>query len=389
MRVLVDYRPALRERTGVGEYLHQLVRALARRAAASRQDGGRGLELVLFSSSWEDRFEPLIAALDDDSRAKVTFVDRKVPVRVLNYAWHRLEWPPVELMAGEVDVVHSPSPLLIPSKRAARVVTVNDLDFLTHPERATAEIRRDYPSLATSHVRRAHAIITISEYTARQAEALIGAPRARMTVCYPGAPPWARPRPEPCRRLGPIVFVGSIEPRKNLPTLLASYRLLLGRWPEVPRLILAGKIGEASAEVVAEARSPACMGRVSLPGYVPDDDLRELYEMASLLVLPSHDEGFGMTAVEAMAIGVPVVAAARGAMPEVVGEAGILVGSDDPGVWAEAIERVLKDRRLYSQLVSSGFDRAAEFSWDRTAEQVEGVYRSAMERRNESCEVRP
>src|SRR6478609_6241500 len=119
LRILLDYRPALRERTGVGEYVHEIAAALGRQL-------GDGEELALFSSSWTDRLGTAVPA----GRR----VDVRVPVRVLNALWHRLEAPRVERFAGPLDIVHSAHPLLIPA-RAARVVTVHDLDFLDHPER--------------------------------------------------------------------------------------------------------------------------------------------------------------------------------------------------------------------------------------------------------------
>src|SRR5688572_12047066 len=145
MRILVDYRPALRERTGVGEYIHQLVRAYARTS---------GDDVNVFTSSWKQR--PALS-LRTDLGARV--VDRRIPVRVLNYLWHRAEWPPIESVAGPCDVVHAPHPLLIPARRAAQVVTIHDLFFLSDPARTRGEIRRDYPALAPAHARRAHAVI--------------------------------------------------------------------------------------------------------------------------------------------------------------------------------------------------------------------------------------
>ncbi len=136
MRVLIDYRPALRERSGVGEYTHELVRALLAAYPPARPENG--FELSLFSSSWKDRLVPA------PELAGATIVDRQIPVRLLNLAWHRLGWPPAEALAGgEYDVTHSLHPLLMPSRAAAQVITIHDLSFLTHPDRTRAEIRRD------------------------------------------------------------------------------------------------------------------------------------------------------------------------------------------------------------------------------------------------------
>ena len=128
VRILLDYRPALRERTGVGEYVHELARALHSSAPA-------GEALTLFSASWKDRIDA--GAVPPGLRA----IDRRIPVRALNYAWHRLGWPAVERVTHEhFDVVHAAHPLLLPTREAAGVLTIHDLDFLDHPERTRAEI---------------------------------------------------------------------------------------------------------------------------------------------------------------------------------------------------------------------------------------------------------
>src|SRR5262249_54031558 len=154
------------------------------------------------------------------------------------FAWHRLEWPSVESVTGDrFDVVQSAHPLLIPSAEAARIVTICDLDFLDHPERTRAEIRRDYPTLATSHAQRADRVITISRDTARQIESRLGVPASRISICFPGAPDWNPREREPAA--GPILFLGTIEPRKNVDRLVEAYERLIARWPAAPRLALA------------------------------------------------------------------------------------------------------------------------------------------------------
>jgi hypothetical protein len=155
VRILVDYRPALRERTGVGEFVHELTRALCASVAGPDQ-------ITLFTSSWKDRPAATLAT----EMPAATIVDARIPVRALVWSWNRLEWPPIEWLAGSHDVVHSQSPLLIPSTSAAQAVTVHDLDFLRHPEHMPAEIRRDYPGLARSHAARADAVIVSSRYAA-------------------------------------------------------------------------------------------------------------------------------------------------------------------------------------------------------------------------------
>jgi hypothetical protein len=151
VRILMDYRPALRHRTGAGEYAHRLATALQARLSVPDV-------LTLFSSSWKDR-------LASDVVPAARRVDARVPVSVLNLAWHRLEWPPVEWLSGPVDVVQSMHPLLLPARSAAQFVTIHDLYFLERPDQTTAEVRRDYGALAARHALRADGVIVPSEYT--------------------------------------------------------------------------------------------------------------------------------------------------------------------------------------------------------------------------------
>ncbi|HVL69217.1 MAG TPA: glycosyltransferase family 1 protein [Vicinamibacterales bacterium] len=365
MRILLDYRPALRQRTGVGEYVHHLADALLRAVVRP------GDEVMLFSSSLKDRL-PAGVLPEADRR------DLRIPVRVLNAAWHRLEWPPVERFGLRPDVAWSLHPLLMPTRRAARVLTVYDLYFLDHPEDTAREIRRDYAALAARHVARADAIITISEYTRQRTAARFGVPAERITVCHPGAPAW--PRREAPQAPGPILHVGTIEPRKNVPALLRAYAELLRRDPGVPDLVFAGRAAMPVDRLLA-GLDAAASRRVRFQGYVSDDERQRLYREASVLVIPSADEGFGMPAVEAMTVGLPVIAAARGALPEVVGDAGLLLDPDDPTALADAMQRVLADEGLRAELADRGVARATRFNWEGSARQLYAAFGEARVRR--------
>jgi len=362
VRIVLDYRPALRERTGVGEYVHGM-------ASALRAQLGADDSLVLFSSSFRDRLDPSVVP-------GASVIDMRVPVRVLNYAWHRLGTPPIEMFAGPTDVVHAAHPLMIPSRAAVRAITIHDLDFLDHPERTRAEIRRDYPALVPAHARRADLIAVNSRYTASQVTGRLGVQEDRIVVCRPGAPRVSR-RQEPAT-LGPILFIGTIEPRKNLGILLRAYQRIVTRRSGVPALVLAGGTVEQSASILEPLNHAPLTGHVRHVGYVNEPQRRALLEQASMLVIPSLEEGFGLPALEAMTMGVPVIASRRGALPEVVGDAGILVDALDDAEFAAAIEALLDDAGRRRRHADAGVLRAREFSWEDGAARLIAAYRSAI-----------
>jgi len=367
--ILIDYRPALRQRTGVGQYVHGLATSLAARLDVHDS-------LTVFSSSWKDRLPP--GAVPDAGQ-----VDARIPVSVLNLAWHRLEWPPIEWLAPHADVVHSLHPLLIPSRSAARLVTVHDLYFLDRPEHTSGEIRRDYRSLARSHVTRADGVVVNSKYTGGQVADRFGISPDRITVCYPGRPSWSR-RPEPTVP-GPILFLGTVEPRKNVPRLIEAYAAVLDRRPGTPGLVIAGSTQISREELLSRVPSGRDLTRhVSFSGYVEEAERKRLLSTASILVLPSLEEGFGIPALEAMAIGLPVISSDRGALPEVIGDAGVLIDPEDVRALAVAIERVLSDDHLRRGLSAKGVERANHFSWDASADALYGAYRTAAARKQRS-----
>jgi glycosyltransferase involved in cell wall biosynthesis len=175
--------------------------------------------------------------------------------------------------------------------------------------------------------------------------------------------------------------MGTIEPRKNVQMLLEAYGRLLALRPDAPPLVLAGRVAPACAAMMELVNRPPLAGRVTHVGYVAGRDREGLYRSASMVVMPSLDEGFGIPALEAMTLGIPVVVTNRGALPEVVGDAGLLVGADDPEGMAAAIGRVLADIALARQLSAKGIARARRFSWDASAARAIDAYGQAIERR--------
>jgi len=366
VRIVIDYRPALRARTGVGEYIHQAARSLA--------ETGSDETITLFTSSWKDRPAPGLASDIPNAR----LVDRRVPVSALNLAWHRLEWPPIEALApGRYDVAHSPHPLLMPTRSAAQVITVHDIHFLSHPERTSREIRRDYPTLARVHAARADRIIASSKFAAAQIRAAFDVAGEKIAVCPAGTPPWATAMdggdPD-----GYLLFLGTLDARKNVGGLLDAYGALVARSRGAPRLVLAGGTTDDSARWLERLSKAPLAGRVEYLGFVDEDKRMDLFRAARILLLPSFEEGFGLTALEAMAAGVPVIASSRGSLPELVGDAALLIDPDDSSSLTAAIERLLVDAGLWQLLRTRGRERSRQFTWNQTARDIRRAYQDAV-----------
>jgi glycosyltransferase involved in cell wall biosynthesis len=371
VQILVDYRPALRARTGVGEYMHEIIRAYT----AAYDD-----DVAAFTSSWRDRPE---AGTAETLGARV--VDRRVPVRLLNFLWHRLQWPPVEALAGSVDVVHAAHPLMIPSRRAARVVTVHDLYFLDHPEGTRAEIRRDYPALTARHARAAEAVVTPSQYTKDLVVSRLAVPSERVYACPFGAPIWQQLGRQPNSPAdGYFLFMGTLVARKNLPTLLDAYARLLTTRAGNPRLVIAGASTPEAMPWLQRLEQPPLAGHVDHLGFVSEGERERLYAGALALLMPSLDEGFGVPALEAMAAGVPVIASNRGSLPEVIGDAGTLLDPADVDGFAAAMERIAADRAWAQDRGAAGIARAGSFTWRTTALRLREAYLDAVARRRTS-----
>ena len=169
--------------------------------------------------------------------------------------------------------------------------------------------------------------------------------------------------------------------RKNVGVLLEAYRRVLLRMPDAPPLVLAGPAGADSKTILAHASDRPLAGRVEFPGYIQNSDREALFRRALAFIMPSHTEGFGIPALEAMTLGVPVIAANRGALPEVVGEAGLLIDPGDAGALALALGRVIGDRALRDQLREAGWQQAQRFQWSQSAARARAAWSRAVEHR--------
>ena len=345
---------------------------------------------------------PALAALDPDTDYRVlrhrkdrTRSEAAPNVRratVWTPCHHRLErWAlGVEIAPLRLDLLHSPD--FIPPAFGARhfVITVHDLNFLYYPQFLTAESRRYYNDQIAWAVARADHILADSEATRADLIRLLNVPPEKVTTVHLGIDPVFRPLPpnlvrETLARYGLtpgyLLFVGTLEPRKNLPGLLTACRILLDRREALPPLVIAGSRGWLYEEIYARVESLRLESHVRFVYDIPDDDLPALYNGAALLVMPSFYEGFGLPALEAQACGTPVVISDRGSLPEVAGAAAVTVNPDSPEDIAAGVARVLGDPDLQAALRAAGPAHAARFTWEQAARGVLAVYRSVIARR--------
>jgi glycosyltransferase involved in cell wall biosynthesis len=390
MKVGLDATPLLGPQTGVGRYVAALAGALA------GLPGPEPEEVVLVPFTWRGTADlPRVVATLERAWApragRLRCGRRRVPARLLQAAWTRLPVPPVEWLAGPVDVFHATNYMAPPARRAAGVVTVHDLSYLRYPEMVTAASAR-YLELVPRALGRGAVVCTPTAAIAAEVADTYRLAPERLVVtplgigpafrrAVPPDPAWLAAHDLPERYL---LFVGTREPRKNLPTLLAAYRALLaGRVPPVggpgaagagvPPLVLAGPPGWG--EALDLAGLPA--GAVRTPGYLAEEDLVRLVAGAAALAFPSWYEGFGLPALEALACGTPVVASDLPALREILADQAELVPPGDADGLADALLRVLGDPGGEPARAARRA-RAAGFTWDACAQATLAAYSRAL-----------
>lgn len=370
MRLALDTTSLIGARTGVGTFTAELVARLARDPS---------LEVTAFAVTRRGA-----GAMASALPPGVGVVRRPMVARPLRWCWMRGDLPPIEWWTGTVDVVHGPNFVVPPARRAAEVVTVHDLTCVRFPEMCTADVLQ-VPTLLRRALARGAWVHTVSSFVAAEVVDALGADPDRVVAVPNGAPPAAPPgdrdrlAPAGRRRAGTdryVLALGTLEPRKDLPTLVRAFDLLADDDPELA-LVLAGPDGwgaEAVTRAIAEARHG---GRVRRLGWVSDTDRRGLLAGAAVVAYPSVYEGFGLPPLEALAEGTPVVATRAGALPEVLADAAEWADAGDATSVATALAAVLGRPDRAAALVAAGQARLAAYSWDRTAAELTTLYARA------------
>src|SRR3990172_1306674 len=362
MRTGIDASPMAARRAGVGQYAAKLISHLVRLAPEE--------EFVLYRTGpWGGSVESA------EWGAHVRVVSAP---KLLVQTRGRLD---------RLDVYHGTNYRLRGSGRRGTVLSIHDLAIECTPGLARHDWiarRKSEKTKRTAH--QATVVVVGSEHTARDVVEVMGVPREKIKVINYGVGEEYYPertaggREALCRRYALprgryVLFVGTLEPRKNLPALITAFARLSG----IRRshcLVLAGALGWRGQEIYDAAARSGLVGEVILPGYLPMDEIRSLYSYADLFVYPSLYEGFGLPPLEAMACGAPVITSNISSFHEVVGDAALQIDPQDPDALAAAMRAVLEDESLAAMLRARGFDRVKRFSWERAARETLEVYRT-------------
>ncbi len=378
LTIAVDISPFWEPLTGIGWYLFRLLEH------AKDLDG---VHLRLYGPNLVDTSDvplpvvplPVGPALEE---VRYSVGDDLAFSLVRVVVWMRRLTPRLIAADGN-DILFAPNyflPSWFARARGRLVATVHDLSFLRVPWTMRESTRKDLETHLRDTAARAALVLTDTETVRSELieSGIADGDRVRAVLLGPGAATVATdaslPTSVPSRF---VLHVGTLEPRKDLPTLLAAHEALGQRWPEVPPLVLCGRFGwktETLAEAVAAGEAA---GRVVRLGYLEDGEVAALYRHAELVVMPSIYEGFGLPAVEAMHLGAPLLVSDIPVLREVAADAAAYAPPGDVAAWSVALEGLLRDESARRALIARGALRAQQFDWQRTAAETVRAFRAA------------
>jgi glycosyltransferase involved in cell wall biosynthesis len=352
--------------SGVGYYTSRLLASLANGAGTGVVD-----RLVVLSNR---------AVTVEDAPRLQQLSDGRFPLRSV---WMQFVLPGL-LRRLRPDVVHYTNYLAPVRWDAPYVVSIHDMSVALMPRFHTLKKRLLSSRLVPLVARGARLVLTPSESTRRDVVRLLGLDPGRVRVIpYAPAPAFRPAEPDPARlaelgvRAPYFLYVGTVEPRKNLARALRAFARVAAALPD-HRFVIAGQRGWKYADVLREIARPELSSRVTLLGYVSEDDLPLLYAGATAFVYPSLFEGFGLPVVEAMACGTPVLTSRTSSLTEIADGAALLVDPLDEQALAEGLVRLAEDRDLRADLRARGLARASAFTWDRTGRETALAYREVV-----------
>ena len=375
MRIAIDYTAAIRQGAGIGNYVRDLVDALL------AQDSKN--QYTLLTSGRPTRERPFPKA--DNVRARSIII----PDRYLNILWYRWRLPlHATFFTGQVDIYHGPDFVLPPiNGKVRKIVTVHDLAFLEHPEYAVPQLVAFLNKVVPEAVGSADVVAAVSQATRQTLIEHFKTPAGKITIIPNGVRSHFRRITDPIllaatrHKFGlkhPLVLgVGTLEPRKNHPGLIKAFhqaQSASGKKQRPAMLALAGGPGWLYEETQQLVTKLKLEKKVRFLGRVSELELITLYSMADVFAFPSFFEGFGLPPLEAMACGAPVITSNTSSLPEVVGDAALLINPYNTSELAQAMIRLLEDEKLREELQQKGYARAQLFTWPKSASKMLSVY---------------
>lgn len=373
MKVALELQPCYWDRTGVGTYTYEL---------AKRMKDKENVEFCgnIFNFCGKRNNEELLAGITMPVRE-----NKLLHYGIYRRVWRYLPIPHECMFPGKVDLSVFFNFIVPPNICGKVITTVHDLTYLRYPETMKKSNYKHLTRGMDYSVKRSNKIVTVSNFSKQEIQKYLGVPEDKISVVY-NAPSLANRSSEfeeICKkyriRSPYILFVGTIEPRKNVARLLQAFELLKGEYRIPHQLVLAGGKGWQDEQIFQVLQDIHFSNDVIFTGYVSAEEKNSLYQNASVFVFPSVYEGFGIPPLEAMTWGCPVVCADAASLPEVVGEAAELVDPLDEVSIANGILRVLSDSEYAETLVRKGTLRAKEFSWEQSAERLFSVCKEVLE----------
>ncbi|TDX59260.1 glycosyltransferase family 4 protein [Orenia marismortui] len=375
MKIGLDIQSTLKNKTGVGWYTQNIIENLA--------DNELEFEGYAFNFLGRNNIHKSISTLNFDVK-----INKILPYSLYRRIWSYLPIPYNHLVNSQADIFHFFNYILPPKIRGKVIVTVYDMVYKLFPETMTKKNYRWLEKGLQRSINRADKIITISKSAKKDIMKYLAIDEEKIEIIYPGIDHELYSSELKVGKVKElrekynipknfILYLGTLEPRKNIGRIIDAYAKYQQQAKDDISLVLAGKKGWMYQEIFDKVKEHSLEDKVVFTGYVNEIDKPAIYKMSKLFIFPSLYEGFGMPVLEAMASATPVITSNISSLPEVVGDAALLVDPYDISDISSVIKRILEDKKLQLRMIEQGLKQSAKFSWQKSAEKLLTVYKEA------------